>query len=339
MSRIIANRSKKVALAVLSLLMTASTSLGAEYYLRADTSTKTMPDGQVITMWGFAADSAFGAKDGQIMVPGPVLTVPADQTSLTIYLDNDLPEPTSVFIPSQIAITVPVKFTDGQDRERIKSFTHETEPNNATPVIYTWNNLRPGTYLYHSGSHPAVQVQMGLYGCLKMDAKEAKGSKPAEAYDEVSYDAEVVLCFSEIDPALHKAVADGNYGPGKPVTSTIDYQPKYFLVNGQPYTSGLLPLPAGNINDSVLLRFVNAGLETHVPVLQDFYMKVVAEDGYQYKHSKLQYSLILPAHKTKDAIIVPTAAGTYPVYDRRLRLTNAGASPGGMLTYLNVTGN
>jgi len=132
-------------------------------------------------------------------------------------------------------------------------------------------------------------------------------------------------------------VADGNYGPGKPVTSTIDYQPKYFLINGQPYTSGLPPLPAGNPTDRVLIRFVNAGLETHVPVLQDFYMKVVAEDGYQYKHGKLQYSLTLPAHKTKDAIIVPTAAGTYPVYDRRLRLTNAGASPGGMLTYLNVT--
>ena len=89
----------------------------------------------------------------------------------------------------------------------------------------------------------------------------------------------------------------------------------------------------------VLIRFVNAGLETHVPVLQGLYMNVVAEDGHKYRYDREQYSLILPAHKTKDAIIIPTAAGTYPVYDRRLRLTNAGASPGGMLTYLNVANN
>jgi len=68
-------------------------------------------------------------------------------------------------------------------------------------------------------------------------------------------------------------------------------------------------------------------------------MTVVAEDGHKYRYDREQYSLILPSHKTKDAIIVPAAAGTYPIYDRRLRLTNAGASPGGMLTYLNITSN
>jgi FtsP/CotA-like multicopper oxidase with cupredoxin domain len=298
-----------------------------------------MPDGQMVVMWGFAVDSAFEAKDGQIMVPGPMLTVPADQTSLTIYLDNDLPEPVSVFIPSQIATNVPVKFTDDKGRERIRSFTHETEPNNAAPVMYTWNNLRPGTYLYHSGSHVAVQVQMGLYGCLKKDAIAAEGNEPAEAYDDVPYDTEVVICYSEIDPALHMAVADGNYGPGKAMTSTMNYKPKYFLVNGQPYSEGQLPILAGAAPDRVLLRFLNAGIETHAPVIQNLYMNVVAEDGYQYKYGKLQYSLTLPAHKTKDAIIVPATAGTYPIYDRRLRLTYADAFPGGMLTYLNITSN
>jgi len=286
------------------------------YYLRAGTTTKTMPDGQMITMWGFAVDSNFGAADGVVTVPGPLLTVPPDQNNLIINLDNNLSVPVSLVIPGQITAMNPVKFTDGEGRQRVRSFTHETEPNNAVPVVYEWNNLRPGTYLYHSGTHPAVQVQMGLYGCLKKD--NALGT----AYVGVPYDSEVVLCFSEIDPTLHQAVADGNYGLGKPVTSTMNYQPKYFLINGQPYSAGMPPVPAGSPNDHVLIRFVNAGLETHVPVLQGSYMSVVAEDGYPYKYAKEQYSLILPALKTKDAIIIPSATGIYLVYDRRLRLTN-----------------
>lgn len=348
MSRIVTNRTKQKLLAVVMLLTMVGTSMGApkdkytvEYYLRADTTTIIMPDSQMIVMWGFALDSAFGAEDGVVTVPGPQLTVPHDKKNLVINLDNNLGIPVSIVIPSQINTTmVPVKFTDDKGRQRIRSFTHETEPNNTEAVIYEWKNFRPGTYLYHSGSHPAVQVQMGLYGCLKRDVAEAKGNTPNVAYKQgnnlVTYDTDVVLCFSEIDPALHNAVATGNYGPGKTMTSPIDYKPKYFLINGQPYSSGLLPLPAGSTNQQVLIRFVNAGLETHVPVIQGFYMNVVAEDGYKYRYDREQYSLTLPAHKTKDAIIIPTAAGTYPVYDRRLRLTNAGTSPGGMLTYLNV---
>ena len=339
MSQIVAN-SKKVALAVFVFLAMASTAPGAEYFLRADTTTKIMPGGQTVVMWGFALDSAFGAEDGQVTVPGPPLTVPPNQRNLIINLDNNLPVPISIVIPGQITTMTPIKFIDTKGRQRIRSFTHETPPNNTEPVVYKWKGIREGTYLYHSGSHPAVQVQMGLYGCLKKDVEKPKKIDALGiTYADVLYDAEVVLCFSEIDPAFHNAVATGNYGPGKAMTSTIDYQPKYFLVNGQPYSSGLLPLPAGNPNDRVLIRFVNAGLETHVPVLQDFYMKVVAEDGYKYQYAKEQYSLILPAQKTKDVIIIPAAAGTYPIYDRRLRLTNAGASPGGMLTYLNITSN
>ena len=62
---------------------------------------------------------------------------------------------------------------------------------------YTWNNLKPGTFIYHSGSNLAKQVHMGLYGAMTADA--ATG----EAYPGVAYDNEVVLFYSEIDPALH----------------------------------------------------------------------------------------------------------------------------------------
>jgi hypothetical protein len=50
-----------------------------------------------------------------------------------------------------------------------------------------------------------------------------------------------LLFFSEIDPVLHDAVASGNYGEGKAVTSTINYRPRYFLVNGKTFSATIRP--------------------------------------------------------------------------------------------------
>ena len=47
----------------------------------------------------------------------------------------------------------------------------------------------------------------------------------------------------------------------------------------------------------------------------------------------------LPAGKTVDTTIAaPAAPGYYPLYDRRLNLTNAQSGPGGMLIFLNFAG-
>jgi FtsP/CotA-like multicopper oxidase with cupredoxin domain len=326
-------RKLKLCSVVTALVLTSGVALGAEFYLRADTTTVTLPDGdgtRDVPMWGFALDSAFGAGDGQVAVPGPTLTVDPGDNTLTIHLDNNLSVPVSIIIPGQVATMTPTRNPDG----RARSFTKETPAGNVDPVTYTWSSLRPGTYLYHSGTHPAVQVQMGLYGALKKDF----GTQ--EVYEGVSYNAELLLLFSEIDPELHDAVASGNYGPGKAVTSTIDYRPQYFLINGKPYTPGLAPLPTGGVGKTTLIRFVNAGLKTHVPLLQGMHMTVVAEDGNAYPFARQHYAVFLPAAKTKDVVINPSAAGTYPIYDRKLHLTSgapgANHSPGGMLTFIEV---
>ncbi|MDD5011278.1 MAG: choice-of-anchor A family protein, partial [Phycisphaerae bacterium] len=175
-----------------------------EYYLRAGQTTVEMPGGQVITMWGFAQDSSFGALDGTVQIPGPQLTVPADDPNLVIWLDNNLAEPVSIVIPGQNAVVTPVKFTDAQGRQRIRSFTHETDANNTTAVKYEWQNFRPGTFLYHSASHPAVQVQMGLYGCVKKDALTVNlGS--AGQYNMVVFE----------DAYQHESSSEGNVAIGK----------------------------------------------------------------------------------------------------------------------------
>jgi len=80
------------------------------------------------------------------------------------------------------------------------------------PTALTWNNLKPGTYLIHSGTHPSIQHPMGLYGVLVVTAAPANNILPGTAYGlnttaPVTYSAEVPLLLSEIDPVQNRAVA------------------------------------------------------------------------------------------------------------------------------------
>jgi hypothetical protein len=332
---------------LLAGLVTAAAPVSAvEYWLRADTVNVTMPDGVSVPMWGYAlTDMTF--VPGTASVPGPALTVPPGDTVLTIHLKNNLPEATSIVIPGQVAAMTPV-WDNGMSgarpsaTARVRSFTHEALVGGGT-ADYTWTSMKPGTYLYHSGTHPQVQVQMGLYGGVSGNAVAATATTPAEAYAGVPYNNEVTMLFSEIDPALHTAVATGAYGTAAGPTSTFNYQPKYFLINGKPHAAGAAPLATLPAGQKTLLRFLNAGLQTHVPVINGQDLQLVAEDGNRYTWPRRQYSALLPAAKTMDAILTPqltagAASNSYTIYDRRLSLTTAAAQGGGMLARLDVSG-
>jgi hypothetical protein len=341
-----------------------------------------------ITMWGFVETgtglgctfTGGGPGTSATAAVFPTLTASAGDT-LQIHLMNNLPppvaypaagavytEPVSIVIPGQPSVMTPT-WTDGTTGnrtalpQRVRSFAAETPQQSASPVVYTFGPLKAGTYLIQSGTHQAVQMQMGLYGVLNVygTAPVAPATGGLGYTDPSSaFDSEASLLFSEIDPVLHDAVASGMYGPNPApppgwLTSTIDYHPRYFLVNGKPYTAGSPAMPIGATNKKVLVRFLNAGLDTKVPVLQSQYVSIIAEDGNFYTTTgftgtpphlvpgscpapKQQYSVLLPAGKTADAILTtPSSPATIPVYDRRLHLTNNGASPGGMLVFLTTT--
>ena len=343
------------ALLQVGLLLGAGQAAAAEYWLCAKAGTVSMPDGQSVPIWGYVLDSVGFAGNcaAPAALPGPALTVPSGDATLTIHLRNDLPEPTSIVVPGQSATMTPVKFTDGQGRERVFSFTHEAAVNGGT-ADYTWSGVRPGTYLYHSGSHPQVQVQMGLYGALSKNFADA----PKQAYDGTAYDDEVTLLFSEIDPVQHAAIASGAFGnPATPtacqdtsglplpMTSTLCYKPRYFLINGKPFQVGDAPLANLTQGRATLLRLINAGYRAYVPLLQGMHMKMVAEDGnrYQYRDAtgsyprdQYQYSTWLAALKTTDTIVVPMAAGSHSIFDRRLNTVTGGSQDGGIFGKLDV---
>jgi hypothetical protein len=175
---------------------------------------------------------------------------------------------------------------------------------------------------------------MGLYGAVTADAQAG------QAYAGNAYAAEVMLLYSEIDPALHEAVAGAApvYGTAA-YPSTLHYKPAWFLVNGQPHTPGRLAEPAGAVGQRVLIRFLNAGLKHHAPLIVNARLNVIAEDGNLYPYGRDQYSVLLPPGKTIDALWTPSAGGVFTILDRTHHLTNDGAFGGGMLSRLAVGGS
>jgi hypothetical protein len=145
---------------------------------------------------------------------------------------------------------------------RVQSFSTEVAAGATTATALTWSALRPGTYLLESGTHPSIQVPMGLIGVLVVTTAPS-GTTAGTAYPAVgtapavTYNAELPLEFSEIDPVQNKAVStavntagfsetkvwDGhigacgnpNSGPGVANTCyppAVNYTPFYYLING-----------------------------------------------------------------------------------------------------------
>ena len=114
------------ALVLAGMVTLAAPALAATYNLRAEAVSLTMPDGAVIPMWGYALDGAScAAPPCAATVPGPSLSVPPGDTTLTINLTNNLPQATSIVIPGQLAAMAPVYTTNSGGKTVVQSFTHE----------------------------------------------------------------------------------------------------------------------------------------------------------------------------------------------------------------------
>src|SRR6266404_252940 len=107
-------------------------------------------------------------------------------------------------------------FNPPAQANRVQSFSTEVAATPTTPVqtptALTWTaaDLRPGTYLIESGTHPSIQGPMGLYGMLVVTSAPtatAGTAYPATATTPiVNYNAEVPLLLSEIDAVQNNAV-------------------------------------------------------------------------------------------------------------------------------------
>ena len=332
------------------LAMLAVPAQAVTYTVVAEAVNPLMPDGvSVVPMWGYRVSAAGGdrasALAAPITSPGAALVVPPADTTLSVTLHNRLSSgaPTSfvvhglntamapVFADAAGAVCVPgVGATDAIRRAcRVRSFTAEAAANGA-PVIYSYANVRPGTYLYQSATQPQIQVQMGLYGMLSKDA--AAGV----VYPGVPFNNQSRVIFSEVDPGMHAAVDAGTF-----TGSTLDYDPKHFRTHVYDALTNLpVQADAGGVPhfigtaSSHLIRMANAGLQTRVPTLADGIWALLGEDAQPYPYAREQYSAFLPAAKTMEAWL--GTARTTTVFDRRMAFGDSANGVAGQLLQLST---
>jgi hypothetical protein len=279
-----------------------------------------------VDIWGFALDDGdCGAPAG---LPGPVLgldtpAITAGDT-VTIHLTNvNVPENVSVVIPGLTA-------ADPPDTVGVAA---------GDSTSYVFQASAPGTYLYQTGAQSdagQVGLPMGLYGALVVRSATA-----GRAYDDpwTAYDSEAVLVLSEVDPALHADPAGSGCPGAKDNCRLLDYHPTYWLINGKAHPD-TAPITAVS-GDRLLLRYANAGSLHHGMELLGAHQRVVAKDafaGYPYD----VVAETIPSGATLDAITVPCVlAGDaqLPLASANMHVTNGNASPGGMLTFVNLTGS
>jgi len=267
-----------------------------------------------VTIWGYTLGGA-----GTITKPGGPMIEVNQGDEVTITLHNTLGEPTALLFQGQSMIPDLVGVNSGEN-------------NSGTPYTFTAN--KAGTFLYEAGLLPNAQhqVAMGLYGALIVRPTGYDANAPT-AYG-AAYQEEQVLVLSELDTTLNNSA--------NPAAFDIrNYSPKYYLINGVAYPDTANIIAA--TGDTVLLRYVNAGLQAHSMSTLGVSQSIIANDGnaYQYPHSVVAESI--PTGQTMDTLVtVSGVTGTqYPLYDASLFLRNNNGSGlfaglGGMMTMIEI---
>ncbi len=248
------------------IICTSDVSPNPTFTLATHTGYIGLPDDNVIFMWGFSAGSS------PFQHPGPVLCVNEGDT-VTIILQNNLSTDTSIVFPGQDAV-----LANGQPAQpqfdgsgNMISLTNMA-PANGGSITYSFVANHPGTFIYESGTNPAIQVQMGLFGALVVRPTTGPDYANNRTDSKFNPDTEFMNLFSEIDPYLHQAVEQGLD------FDLNNYHPRYWLINGrgfpdtiapnfaswlpnQPYgaLARIYPYDATSNPDLSLERFLNVG--------------------------------------------------------------------------------
>jgi FtsP/CotA-like multicopper oxidase with cupredoxin domain len=311
--------------------------LGPNFALSAAATTSTQPDGAQIYSWGYGCTAGSGATlqtfggSGPAPIcpgaqlPGPTL-IATEGDIVTVTLTNNLPP---------AAGNTSIVFSGFTVCNGALSGAGPTSPGTCTPggagsggllaqeaapgstVTYSFYAGRPGTFSYHSGTQPDVQIEMGLYGAIVVKPKSAPANcrplgstlagvagesdsrlAPA-AYNQADscYDREYLFQFGEMNSRIHDEVYAQvqacPVGPCPQIHATTEpYRPNYYLVNGRsmpddmdaPYAATYPNQPYnGNPHmhpqEKLLMRVVGQGRWQHPFHFHGNHARVLARDG------------------------------------------------------------
>lgn len=249
-------------------------------------------DGGSMLLWGLADDNG---SSGRAQYPAPTLIVDQGET-ITVNLSNqlsvkkgDIPNVSLVFPGHDVTASCAVY---GVDTCPQGTLALEAEPD-GDQVSYSFVAENAGTYVYHSGTNPGLQVEMGITGVIIVRPTGFDSTAPT-AYDEpgTEYDREELFFLTEMDPNIHLMIE--KKGPQAPGLQALldDYFSNYFFLNGrtapdnmaepniswlptQPYNS----VPRMHPGEIVLMRVVGGGRDMHPFHHHGNHAAVIARDG------------------------------------------------------------
>jgi len=249
-------------------------------------------DGDSMFMW------LYGTTAATVQYPGPTLIVNQGAV-VTISLSNTLPVATSLVFPGHSVTAT------GGAGSAPGLLTQEVLPSAGGSVSYRFTADHPGTYMYHSGTRPDLQVEMGLVGAIIVRPTTFSEATPCtptttacrKAYGDVStaYDREYLFFLSDADPVLHTQVAFASadeIAAGFPSVDTTTRHATDWFINGrnfpdtmtdagvawfptQPYNA----FPRMHPGERILMRMVGAGQDLHPFHTHGQNHLVIARDG------------------------------------------------------------
>jgi len=252
---------------------------GQIFNLTTGTGNVTTGDGHSIHMW------LYGVMGGKVQYPGPTLIVNQGDI-VDINLTNTLPVPTSLVVDG---ITVTAVAVAGAILPGV--LTGEVPADNGTTTVrYRFLASQPGTYVYHSGTNPPLQVEMGLLGVIIVRPAGFDPVTSRFAYNDIEsgYVHEKLFLLTDMDIRVHDAVQKGNYTN----IDFTDYHDVYWFINGrtlpdtlsttgapwlknQPYDAFVTMNPG----QTILYRMVNASRDPHPMHTHGNHHRIIARQG------------------------------------------------------------
>jgi hypothetical protein len=239
-----------------------------------------LADGNALYCWGYSLGTA-------MQYPGPTLIVNQGDT-ITITLRNLLPASVgnvSIVFPGQSVTAV---------GGVAGAVTQEAPPDGGvTTVAYTFVATNPGTFMYHSGTEPELQIEMGMVGALIVRPTGFDPLHPRAYYHpDTAYDREFLFMLSEMDPRIHMTIEMQGKGALAGTDFLTDYFPNYFFLNGrvspdimaanflpslpnQPYNC----IPQIHPGEKLLMRVMEVGREMHPYHFHGNHARVIAKQG------------------------------------------------------------
>ena len=178
---------------------------------------RTMSDGNNVNFWVFCEGGMGGGSmdggAGGCTLPSPVLELGVGQQANITLNMMMAPQEAAPYNGHTI-------HPHGVDVPTSEDGVPETGASvNGDTYSFSVDSRYVGSHAYHCHVHTVKHLEMGMYGALIVKSGNQISSGGP------SYDFEWNMVMSTVDPAYHTAVQDS------PVFA--DYNPRYFLVNGQ----------------------------------------------------------------------------------------------------------